>query len=343
MAQMDVCELMSRKLEHEGFKEVAKARGTQGENYIHDSNTCRCQASWPSGQEDCRAVLQPQWELANQNPVDPGAPAPKRSQEPLQDHKKSEDTDVVISIHLSTTSTRVAYKYYPGGRLDRFEDISIVRAWPPADRIYCESIPTLLAYNTQPPKWGRLVNRTDQPQISHFAPGIQDYLCSDHASSDLPSNLAGKTAMDYSADFLSRINNFLFGEFFRWYPSPSRRISYIITIVTDSPEAKERTIQAAVNAGIPKNSLTLVSKPDAWAFWCVSTFTSAKLVAGSLLVVCDIGENVFVSLHHARHCHHLNLSRSLPHTESFQNCPCRWENASVKEKIAVHRNSTRGL
>jgi hypothetical protein len=305
IAQMDVLELMSRKVEHERFKEMVKAGAIQGHDYRHD-DTCRCQVPWPVREVGYRPALEATWELANQNPVD--SVVQKQAAEPQEDQFRN--SDLVIAIELGTTHTRVAY-VYDDMRLT--SNRGCIECWPGSDH-YCSSVPTLLANNTQPPRWGASVEPTDQPQISHFTLGLQDHTCWDHAASapsDLPSthlrwkhpDLLGKTAVDYSAEFLSCINNFLpqtmfpalFGSVFLL----SQRISYVITIPTDSSDsAKERTRQAAVNAGIPRNGLSLVSEHEAAAFYCATACKEVGFIVGSLLLVCYISENTLVSPHY---------------------------------------------
>jgi hypothetical protein len=109
--------------------------------------------------------------------------------------------------------------------------------------------------------------------------------------------------VDYSAEFLSCINNFLLQTIFpAQFGSEfllSQRISYVITIPTDSSDrAKGRTRQAAVNAGIPRNGLTLVSEHEAAAFYCAKACKEVGFIVGSLLLVCYIGENTLVSPHY---------------------------------------------
>lgn len=77
--------------------------------------------------------------------------------------------DFIIGIDFGTTYTGVAYAQAVSREAVKedpkrvAESIEIFRAWPNATQNYPDKIPTVLAYNQNPPIWGATVKSSHQP------------------------------------------------------------------------------------------------------------------------------------------------------------------------------------
>ena len=86
-------------------------------------------------------------------------------------------SELVIGIDFGTTFTGVAYAHSAqtdlGDAKKVAETVHVIKSWPSPNSSYMDKIPSVLAYNTDPPTWGGRVKARDQPQVAHFKLGLQ--------------------------------------------------------------------------------------------------------------------------------------------------------------------------
>lgn len=229
---------------------------------------------------------------------------------------------LVIAIDFGTACTGVAFAFSEMTKVsvthrDRaaVDKVSVVKEWPGAgSRV--EKIPSVLAYDTLPPAWGAKVKRNQEPRLSHFKLGLQanigEYL---KTASDSSSILGGyltdhdwrhpllpkKKAVDYTAEFLSCVLQYVLQEFIpRRYSQEFLRkhqISYVITVpAVWTDKAKELTRQGVFRSGLPYQQLTLITEPEAAALYCITLAREADLKVRDSFVVCDAGGGTVVCL-----------------------------------------------
>ena len=222
------------------------------------------------------------------------------------------ETDIIVGIDFGTTYSGVAYAIHSSAK----KEASVVRNWPGGGASR-EKVATLLAYTTDPPKWGYKVKHGDESRIAHFKLGLQENLLkhySKNATPDTPSlsgyladqnwrhpALPSKRAVDYTADYLKGLVECIrreylpahFGlEFLR-----SQQFSYIITVPAIwSDSAKELTRTAAVRAGIPRRKLLLLTEPEAAAQYCIKNCKEVDLKVGDKFLICDAGGGTVVPI-----------------------------------------------
>jgi hypothetical protein len=225
---------------------------------------------------------------------------------------------LVIGIDFGTTYTGVAYAFT--GDDDEKPDLKriaermdIIRTWPSPNLQYSDKVPTIIAYNKNPPTWGGNVRPKDEPQVSHFKLGLQPRVweyypdTDDGAASAVPfldrnwiNPVPNKKAVDFAADYIKCIHDHIkdvelprrFGESFL----SGQQISYVITVPAIwKDSAKALTRQAAVRAGIPQRRLELITEPEAAALHCATITNEVDVCDGDRFLVCDAGGGTVVS------------------------------------------------
>lgn len=232
-------------------------------------------------------------------------------------NENESQTDFIISIDFGTTYTGVAFIRVTdesGKKPDLqrvVEKMEIFKAWPNQTQYYAEKIPTVLAYNHDPPKWGQSVRPQDEPQIAHFKLGLQTGAGAHYGEGGAASTLAfldpnwknpvpNKKPVDFAADFLTCLHRYIkdialpgrYGETFL----KDLQISYVITVPAIwKDSAKALTRQAAERAGIPPRRLELVTEPEAAALYCATICREVDLSDGDRFMVCDAGGGTVVT------------------------------------------------
>jgi molecular chaperone DnaK (HSP70) len=222
---------------------------------------------------------------------------------------------LVIAIDFGTTFTGVAYYHSRSnlGALDAQQiakDITVVTRWPNATGTFREKTPSIIAYNGDPPAWGRQVKPTDQPQATHFKLGLepntrQYYNKLDDDTTALPRNrrqrINNKEPVDIASDYLTCVYKFvrdvLFREQFGENYLQTQRTSYVITVPSIwSDYAENLTRIAATRAGIPSDSIFLITEPEAAALYCATICEEVNLRHGDRFLVCDAGGGTVVKV-----------------------------------------------
>jgi molecular chaperone DnaK (HSP70) len=221
---------------------------------------------------------------------------------------------LVIAIDFGTTYTGVAYSHSatptttsaagPLSGNEVAEKVFVIRTWPEHNQQYAEKTPTIISYCTNPPTWGGGVKPKHDQKFSKFKLALEPTTRRHYGSRDelgfWPADSGPKEPVDVSADYLTCIHNFVetflpttFGaEFLR-----NQRRVYLITVPAIwSDLAKDLTRQAAARAGIPDDTLFLVTEPEAAALYCATTCEEVDLDDGDHFLVCDAGGGTVVCI-----------------------------------------------
>ena len=227
------------------------------------------------------------------------------------------EPDLVIAIDFGTTFTGVAYihaAHYKDTELTPkqiAQRIEVVKRWPKADQ---QKIPTKLAYDDtgQAVQWGSGVTGTQKTTISCFKLGLQSGLEAHYKrnfggstgfltdSNWKSPNLPNKAPVDFAADYLSFITEYVT---MKYFPQTfggnaflaDQNIAYVVTVPACwSQKAKDLTRQAAVRANIPQSSLLFIIEPEAAALYCATMSQDVGLRKGEYFTVCDAGGGTVV-------------------------------------------------
>ena len=227
--------------------------------------------------------------------------------------------DLVIGIDFGTTFTGVAFALAAKATGDDLikiaDEIQVIKKWPTTRGSTLEKTNTILSYHTNPPTYGAMVKTRDEPQVSYFKLGLQPGVGSHYQlgsmhnpRSALPfldpnwkhPQLPNKTAVDFAADYLTCIHNFVKQTYFPTEFGPvflqNQQISYVITVPAIwKDSAKALTRQAAIRAGIPDKRLELITEPEAAALYCATKCAEVDLNDGEYFLICDAGGGTVVS------------------------------------------------
>lgn len=237
--------------------------------------------------------------------------------------KDSSASNIVVAIDFGTTYTGVAFAQSENLKsedvMTLVNNVGVITNWPGQVGSYTEKTPTVIAYNKNPPVWGGSVHPYNKPQVSYFKLGLQppppNYYRLIGGQSSLPflepnwrhPDLPNKSAKDYAADYLKCITTYIREQFFpRQFGAAFLRgqsISYVITVPAIwEDSAKNLTRQAAERAGIPPDSLKLITEPEAAALYCASLCHQVDLHDRDRFLVTDAGGGTVVSaLHSPQH------------------------------------------
>jgi hypothetical protein len=217
-------------------------------------------------------------------------------------------SEFIVAIDFGTTYTGVAYFHKSGDLGNDVEEIAekirVIKSWP--NNGQDEKVRTILSYQNGRPIWGGNVLPYHEPQITRFKLGLEDSVARFYVASastpQPPSRFLifrrprlhdDKEAIDYTADYLTCLYDYLHDVFFRkqfgTLALAAQRFTYIITVPAIwSDKAKDLTRQAAIRAGIPRESLSLVTEPEAAALFC-GTLSQVELQQGDRFLICDAG------------------------------------------------------
>jgi molecular chaperone DnaK (HSP70) len=163
--------------------------------------------------------------------------------------------------------------------------------------------PSIVAYNTDPPRWGAQVRTNDKPQASHFKLDLEP--SARHESSteqrhQIPRRrLADLKPVDITTDYLTCVYTYLRDVFFRQRFGENHLqhwpTSFVITVPAMwSDFAQNLTRMAAVRAGIPDDKLCLVTEPEAAALYCATICEEVDLGPCDRFLVCTAGGGIIV-------------------------------------------------
>jgi molecular chaperone DnaK (HSP70) len=187
--------------------------------------------------------------------------------------------------------------------------VELVKEWPTIEGGSLDKTRTALAYNRATGEvvaWGSKVKESHDTQVTHFKLGLEMHAKQHYDEYLGDSNwqhpsLPQKTPVQFTADFLDMLHKYLKDDFLsktrygkRFYSN--LHFSYALTVPAIwSDKAKELTRQAALQAGIPDDRLTLITEPEAAAVYCAATCTEVDLNEGDRFLVCDAGGGTVVA------------------------------------------------
>lgn len=210
----------------------------------------------------------------------------------------SYSSEIVIGVDFGTTYSGVSWAVN-GGR----KNIRVIENWPnpganSARASNSAKVPSVLSYqNGQPRNWGYTVE-DDENAIKWFKILLEPEHKYRNAVQPLKESNAvlqrlGKTPQEAASDYLRLLWRYTKEDIRRHYPD--FEVIYALRVVLTvpaiwTPVAKDRTLQAARDAGFPEQ-ITLVTEPEAAALATLKdrTDNATDLNVGDAFVVCDAG------------------------------------------------------
>ncbi|KAJ5999493.1 hypothetical protein N7451_007303 [Penicillium sp. IBT 35674x] len=200
-------------------------------------------------------------------------------------------TKLVIGLDFGTTFSGIAWALEGGSG----DDVEVIQEWPGKGNSTSQKAPTLISYHNNGFQWGYQVDDLnnairgvklllDSSQLIRYVPAAESERLI-QALGKNPVDVAGdymKTILSHAKLILDRrgIKDLL----------ETLDIQYVLTIPgVWSDKAKDLTMQAACLAGIPRNSLTLLSEPEAAAVYTIRTIQRNTMMKGNCFIVCDAG------------------------------------------------------
>jgi len=229
--------------------------------------------------------------------------------------------DLVVGIDFGTTFSGVAFALTANiinikDKSKIIDQVHVIKTWP-GDGL-ADKVPSVISYAGTPPSWGFRVKASDEKRVAHFKLGLQKDVQSHYSpplTNPKASALGGylsdhnwrhpllptKKPVDFASDYLTGIYNYVSNESLdRHYGQDflqRQQVSYVITVPAIwGDEARELTRQAAVNAGIQRRKLMLITEPEAAALYCSSMCKrQQRLKVGDRFLICDAGGGTVVN------------------------------------------------
>ena len=161
-----------------------------------------------------------------------------------------------------------------------------------------QKVPTILLYNedaTDGLQWGYQIDPTADPGAMAIK-GLKLLLDDSKPLKYTPSKESkdilkslGKSPLDATADYLTVLVAYLKKILRRRYHSTLRvvEIQYTLTVPAFwSDKAKDLAMQAAVQAGIHRNNLVLLSEPEAAAVYAIRAVQPNKMAVRTPRITC---------------------------------------------------------
>jgi molecular chaperone DnaK (HSP70) len=227
--------------------------------------------------------------------------------------------ELIIGIDFGTEYTYVAFVYSPLGVHSQQElaamvwNIALIRDWPKAPGGTAKT-PSCIAY-----KHGKVLawGWKAQPELEaeaeiykYFKPRLHHDFDSDFdrydfdrwpesATSRLRQRSRGECknpeviVADYLESVLTYVRTQSLPKRFGFRFLEKLTVSYVLTVPTIwNDRTKFSTRKAAVRAGIPEESLVLVTESEAAALFCATTCRDLNVNDGDCFLVCDAGSTV---------------------------------------------------
>jgi len=216
----------------------------------------------------------------------------------LHDGMADTATKLIIGIDFGTTFTAVSWVTTAGR-----QEVNIIDDWPNPYGLNKNDhqVPSTIAYDRtgRVSKWGYYVRAQDRDTVpfswmkilldpSHRyyreAPRIQEMIAR--------LGQIGKTAEDIVSDFLKLVWDHTLATLRRLHEELELYTWQVVLTVPAvwSPAAKEKTLRAAIKAGMPAANIQLVPEPEAAALAVLKAKVEDNTVKiGDAFVICDAG------------------------------------------------------
>ncbi|OOO07679.1 Heat shock protein 70 [Aspergillus oryzae] len=196
---------------------------------------------------------------------------------------------IVVGLDFGTTFSGIAWA--PEGSVDELEVIS---AWPGGGNRTSVKVPSVISYDGQRTYWGYQV----RPFTEAFR-GIKLLLDESQETKYTPS-LASKVllgerktnAVQVMADYLKYLVEYAKSVLRRRFGIAAKDMDLRFTLTVPavwSDTAKDRTLNAAIQADIRPQDITLVSEPEAAALYTLRSIQSNSMAQNDVFIVCDAG------------------------------------------------------
>ncbi|GIJ99522.1 hypothetical protein Aspvir_001655 [Aspergillus viridinutans] len=196
---------------------------------------------------------------------------------------------IVVGIDFGTTYSGIAWALQSSP-----EDVEVITFWPGARNRTTPKVPTTISYENgrllwgyQTPRFGEVVRGIklllDPTQEIDYAPAVQ--------SKKILAKY-DKQPLDVTRDYLQLLVNSAKETLRRRFGNAldSMEIRYVLTVpAVWTDKAKNMTLTAAIDAGIPALDVTLVSEPEAAALSCLNTSQPNTIKDGDVIIICDAG------------------------------------------------------
>ncbi|RAQ55593.1 Hsp70 family chaperone [Aspergillus flavus] len=196
---------------------------------------------------------------------------------------------IVVGLDFGTTFSGIAWALE--GSVDELEVIS---AWPGGGNRTSVKVPSVISYDGQRTYWGYQV----RPFTEAFR-GVKLLLDESQETKYTPS-LASKVllgkrktnAVQVVADYLKYLVEYAKSVLQRRFGIPAKDMDLRFTLTVPavwSDTAKDRTLNAAIQADIRPQDITLVSEPEAAALYTLRSIQSNSMAQNDVFIVCDAG------------------------------------------------------
>ncbi|PYH46334.1 Hsp70 family protein [Aspergillus saccharolyticus JOP 1030-1] len=217
----------------------------------------------------------------------------------MHEHSKkgAQGPSIVLGVDFGTTfKSRVAWAFKGSS-----DDIEVISTWPGRGNVwrYCKpatsaKVPSTLSYGVHATTWGY--------QVGPYNEAFRGFklLLDQEQETEYPPSLACKerlmryqtTAVKVTADYLRCLLRHIEGILERrlGIATQDMDLRFVLTVpAVWSDRAKDATLQAALDAGIHPQDVSLVSEPEAAALYSLRAIQPNSVARDDVFIVCDAG------------------------------------------------------
>ncbi|PCH00435.1 Heat shock protein 70 family [Penicillium occitanis (nom. inval.)] len=203
--------------------------------------------------------------------------------------ERTTNQSLVIGIDFGTTFSGIAWAI-----MDDQKSVQVISSWPGSGNRSSVKTPTVMAFLEDRFLWGwQALALSPEPirGVKLLLDESQSYRYSPSLNANKLLGAMKKSPVDIASEYLKALahtNEMLERRLGSAYNDMDRKFVLTVPAVW-SDKAKDNTLKAAINAGIPEHRLALLSEPEAAALYTLRAIQPNTIKKNDTFIVCDAG------------------------------------------------------
>ncbi|KAL4860415.1 hypothetical protein BDV12DRAFT_205095 [Aspergillus spectabilis] len=196
---------------------------------------------------------------------------------------------IVVGLDFGTTFSGVAWALEGS-----ISDIEVLSSWPGGGNKTSMKVPSVISYNGHSIQWGYQLG-----PLTEACRGIKLLFDEDQETNYIPF-IASKALLSRQGKDVVQVAGDYLGQLIKQVEEVIQRrlsivikdstLKFVLTVpAVWSDKAKDATLRAAIKAGIPTQSVSLVSEPEAAALYAMRAIQPNSIAKRDVFIVCDAG------------------------------------------------------
>ncbi|KAL4861100.1 hypothetical protein BDV12DRAFT_204359 [Aspergillus spectabilis] len=184
---------------------------------------------------------------------------------------------IVVGLDFGTTFSGVAWALEGS-----IGDIEVLSSWPGGGNKTSMKVPSVISYSGHSIQWGYQIG-----PLTEACRGIKLLFYEDQETNYIPS-IASKSLLSRQGKDVVQVEEVI--ERRLGVAIKDSTLKFVLTVpAVWSDKAKDATLRAAIKAGIPTQSVSHVSEPEAAALYAMRAIQPNSTAKRDVFIVCDAG------------------------------------------------------